>query len=406
MTAAFIIVLLGAGWALFGGLLLVFVGLTFGRGADLARGIAWFFILSGLLVLSLAIGWGVALWVILVFVLLMARAQHLQAERTSLLWMLVVAAEKQIPLGPAVEAVAWEFGGAMARRARQLAGRLARGYTLEQAVSALRALPPESELAIRVGSQTQRLGKALREAIDTRTNFQPLWNTLAGRTYYIAVILFAILATLLFIEIKLEPAFRKIMFDPGIDSPDPQFEWMTILVASMSQNPACRLVVILLQLFFIYGSLAAMGLVPFPWASRRLAAATVLKSLAIAMESGWPITRALLLLQHVYPRWRIRARLRRSLRDVETGIDWRQALRLQGLLKQAEVVLLESAQRAGNLPWACREVGLAIERRFINRCQSLLQATLPWLILFLGILVLFVALSVLIPIATLIRFNI
>jgi type II secretory pathway component PulF len=294
----------------------------------------------------------------------------------------------------------------MARRARQLAGRLARGYTLEQAVSALRALPPESELAIRVGSQTQRLGKALREAIDTRTNFQPLWNTLAGRTYYIAVILFAILATLLFIEIKLEPAFRKIMFDPGIDSPDPQFEWMTILVASMSQNPACRLVVILLQLFFIYGSLAAMGLVPFPWASRRLAAATVLKSLAIAMESGWPITRALLLLQHVYPRWRIRARLRRSLRDVETGIDWRQALRLQGLLKQAEVVLLESAQRAGNLPWACREVGLAIERRFINRCQSLLQATLPWLILFLGILVLFVALSVLIPIATLIRFNI
>jgi len=56
-------------------------------------------------------------------------------------------------------------------------------------------------------------------------------------------------------------------------------------------------------------------------------------------------------------------------------------------------VLLESARRVGNLPWALREAAETSERRLAYRYQVLAQWLLPLLLLAIAAVVFFVAVS-------------
>ena len=68
------------------------------------------------------------------FVLIEGLRARRASQRTALLWLLAVSTERSIPLVPAIEAFAVEQGGLFAARARRLAGWLAAGKSLPDAL--------------------------------------------------------------------------------------------------------------------------------------------------------------------------------------------------------------------------------------------------------------------------------
>src|SRR4051794_6557259 len=74
-------------------------------------------------------------------------------------------------------------------------------------------------------------------------------------------------------------------------------------------------------------------------------------------------------------------------RGVRWGGDWLDVLRAEGLIRAADAAVLDSAQRAGDLAWAFREVAEGAERRLNYRLQALSQALFPAVVLAVGALI-------------------
>jgi type II secretory pathway component PulF len=89
--------------------------------------------------------------------------------------------------------------------------------------------------------------------------------------------------------------------------------------------------------------------------------------------------------------------------ELAAGGDWSASLRRHGLIGKADQAILTAAARAGNLPWAMREVAEGNRRRFAYRTQALLQVFFPAVVVALGIVVLLVAVSVFLPLIGLIQ---
>ena len=110
-------------------------------------------------------------WLALVFYLGAFAFRYRQSQRRALLDLMSRAADRGMPLGAGRSCVR-RVAGALVRRARQGAGRIVGGGPSDgrrplPEIAAL--LPPQSELAARLGETTGALGATLRAA-DTRRN--------------------------------------------------------------------------------------------------------------------------------------------------------------------------------------------------------------------------------------------
>ena len=81
------------------------------------------------------------------------------------MWVLAIAAEKQLPLVPVLDAFADDTQGWWRREVRALAAKLNSGLSLPDALASLPGiLPPEAVVAARLGAESGTLGPALRVA--------------------------------------------------------------------------------------------------------------------------------------------------------------------------------------------------------------------------------------------------
>jgi type II secretory pathway component PulF len=135
----------------------------------------------------------------------------------------------------------------------------------------------------------------------------------------------------------------------------------------------------------------------------RYDASLVLRSLSLLLAQRVPLPQALTLLANVYPRGNVRRRLTQVALDVERGGNWLPAMQRQWLLGPAEVAVLQSAARAGNLPWALEEMGDALMRRLSYRLTLLHQILYPILLLLFSAFVAFVSIALLLPLIALIQ---
>ena len=78
-------------------------------------------------------------------------------------------------------------------------------------------------------------------------------------------------------------------------------------------------------------------------------------------------------------------RLERASSDVRQGRDWCESLEARGLVRAADVPVLRSAERAGNLPWALRTTAESNERRVVNRLQAALHVAFLLVLAGLGL---------------------
>jgi len=240
-------------------------------------------------------------------------------------------------------------------------------------------VPREALVPIRVGQEMGALSAGLRQATAPPGPQQTVWDQLAGQAAYLCLVILWTAGVSVFMMIKIAPAFQKIFADFGADLPAiSRFLIGAIAVLSFP------LALFLLAIFFLFIYIVFRYLGVITWdlpllgrIMRRLHAATVLESLALAAERNQPFTKTIATLARSYPKWSIRWRLQGSLVDVTTGTDWAESLQTRGLISRADRAVLQAAQRVGNLAWALREVADGTRRRTAYRYQAWLQILFP-----------------------------
>jgi len=315
------------------------------------------------------------------------------SRRGALLWVLVIAIERRLPLVPVLEAFAKDSRGIWSTYALQLAAALRSGASLPDALAAIPgAVPNSAVLAARVGAESGTLGPALRIAAETYTVQQDVSYLTPRGTFIYLFVLFAVMINILaFLMMYIIPKFKAIFNDFDTEIPT-----ATNLVIDISDKVAefWPLVVPLMMLMF---AVAAVSFIlgygnyeSWSWLGNivpRLRAPDVLRSLAVVIQAGRPIGSALTSLVGYHPDYSIRKRLALVEKDVQSGADAWTSLLHHKLLRRAEAAVLKSAQHVGNLPWALRNTADRIDRGLRHRFLIVMELLRPVALLAIGVLV-------------------
>jgi protein transport protein HofC len=377
----------------------------------LMRVLGWVLVAMGLLALLeilLGLAFGILFWIVLMVALGAMIARYRRAERNALLWVLSIAAERQMPLVPAVEAFAYEWGGPFGRRSLRLARALRSGVQLPDALDNIRGLTPNSgRVAARVGTEAGCLGPALREAAMARSLQEPVWQALTSRTYYLLLVLFIAQVVTVLMSIQVAPRIGQIAFSFGVELP-----WISQAALDLLRTSllATWLVVALcLQAVFLaYLLLHVLGWLPweFPFLDRftkALDSGLALRSLAWLVERGKPLHTAAAVTARSYPKYWFRRRLGGAVWDMSNGVPWHAALRARRIISQGEAQLLAAAERVGNVPWALRMAADGGERRLLYRLQCAAQVLYPLAILAISLVVGIYALAFFLPLVAIVQ---
>jgi type II secretory pathway component PulF len=352
---------------------------------------------GGIFVFTLVMGAGVIV------------ARRASTRQDSLLWLLAIAAERNMPLAPAAAAFADQYRGLYYRRVMDLAAQLNWGTPLPEALErARKVVSRDAVLLAWVGEAAGLLPKALRLAADTRSSLLSVWTGIAARIAYILVLLLGIQTIAGFILYYIMPKFEAISSDFGLTLPG-----ITKFVISFSLGavkygyvfafvPMAEIVV----LFLLPLSFLSWGNFNVPVFDRLLGrrhTALVLRALSLIVEGGKPIAEGLSVLAGHYPTYWIHRRLRWVETDVRQGVDWIQALLRNRLIRAADAEVLVSAAKVGNLSWALTELASSAERRLATQCQILIQTLFPLVVVMLGMVVFVMAVAYFMPLIQIIQ---
>jgi protein transport protein HofC len=330
------------------------------------------------------------------------------SQQDSLLAILAIAAERGMPLGPAVAAFADQYRGATRARAQRLAKRLNLGALLPQALLQTRkAVPRDATLMAWVGQATGMMARALRLAGSARSAQLSLWLAIASRLSYLLGVLLVMQILVTFIMYFIIPKFEAIFKDFGIGLP-------TVTIYAIEASHFLVKIAPATSIFLLV-ELACLLYIPFSFSGwmnynvpifdrllSRRHTALILRALSLVVEGNVPISTGLSTLAAHYPTWWVRRKLARVERNVERGVDWIDALWRGGLIRSAEAEVLASAASVGNLPWAMRELADTTERRQSTRMRMAVETLFPLTVVLLGIVVSFLALAYFIPLVSLI----
>ena len=136
---------------------------------------------------------------------------------------------------------------------------------------------------------------------------------------------------------------------------------------------------------------------------RRRGTADALRILAVAIEQREALPAVFYRLSREYPSAVVRRKLEPVAANVMDGADWQESICRARIVTPAESALLRAAERAGNLPWALRQIANRRERSVIYRLASAVQVLYPLVILVLGAFVAFIVISLFIPLVTVIH---
>jgi general secretion pathway protein F len=369
--------------------------------------------LLGLFLFLLLVGlmgpFGFILGVIAAFVLVEGVRKHHAGRQYGLLWLLAVSAERSMPLAPAVEAFARERGGLYGRRVNRLAELLNAGVPLPDALDRCgRLLPRFSLPMIRIGWDSGALAPALRQAATVYSLNEPIWMALNGKIAYLLTLPTFGFLLLVFVMIKIIPSFEKIFKDFGTTLP-------AITVTLIKVSTFVVNYWFLLFPFYLFALLTLVHVTmryfgwtdaEMPgtaWFTRRLDSAQILDTLSLVAGQQRPLPEGIAALARSYPKKSIRRRLREAVADIEVGRDWCESLLWHGLIRRPESAILQAAQRAGNLPWALREMADSGRRRLAYRVQAISQVLLPPIVIAMGLVVMFIVVALFVPLISLIQ---
>ena len=278
-------------------------------------------------------------------------------RQNSLLWVLAVSTEQQRPLAPMLEALARdESSYHWSAKLRALVKGLNAGVPLPDALEQVPdLLPPNVVLGIRVGTETGTLPESLNQAAKEFSAEQEAANfTWQGTFLYLAALLYALLSVAGFFMYYIIPKFKKIFEDFGEELPDLTKWIVNVSDAFMEWYGLIVLAGGALLAWLAWRSRYGASSGPMRWllfSHARGQAPVILRILAVVVQAGRPMTGALSTMARHHDSASVRNRLLFVRNEVERGGDVWDEFAEVGLLKTSEARILESAQRAGNLPW-------------------------------------------------------
>jgi type IV pilus assembly protein PilC len=367
----------------------------------------WLLAPHALLMIVAAAIMGILLAVTLVEVV----TQHRAAQRRSVCSLLALFLERRRQLETSLLLSAQTLRGRVGRAAERLFSALSVGVPLATAVrDNPTALPPEAIAYLAAGQTMQVESAALRELSQTdHSEMTVLWRACIDRISYLSCVVLFMFAALTFLMIRIVPEFRSIFQEFDVDLPT-----LTVLAISLSDSFLKHLAVPVGMILFVAMAAASTvgacylldinvlsGLTDRIFRGRRTA--DVLRILAVATEQRRPIAETLYRVAQVYPSSAIRRQVVPAAAAVVAGGGWQDALFRVGVVNSGETALLLSAERAGNLPWALRQVAKRREKRAVYRMATALQILYPAVILLLGGIVAFYVVSLFFPLVKLIN---
>lgn len=324
-------------------------------------------------------------------------------QRQSLLRLIAVATEENLPLALLLESWADDERGVQQRRLYRLVKLLKTGTPLADAVEQIPGVLSDEEiLAIRFGSQSGTLAASVRQLLDTPksvTANRP--SRLRKPAAYILVVSSFTVLMITFFQTKIVPEFEKIMQEFNMEEPAVT-RWSNWLANAFAVY--WWLFALLLFLVLLLASSARPGrwlrntiLGRYFHSVRELRTADVLQKLSLATEAGRPIQGALSTLARYHFDTTMRHQLLYIRNEIEHGADPWQCMASVGLLTQPEAHALDTSVRVGNRPWVLNQLALSKRRRTTRRLERMSELALPAIVLLLGAIVLFQALAIFLP---------
>lgn len=348
---------------------------------------------------------GVFLVVVLLGTAVMCVGRWRDTERRLLLHLLGVAAEREIPLDEAARSFALDRAGEMGARAARLADLISDGRSLPVALRRSRAAPVDGLLAAELGTQLGALPTTLRRGLRTWDEIDVSLRPVLEKLLYLGTVLVLLLACHCFLTLKIWPVFSRLSQEFGGVS-----QIQTKIIVAMAHMGLDYYFVLLPLVVLPYLSLLlsyvgwcprnapGLGYFALPVDRTRL-----LYLLATIVERQSPLPAALSLLRDHFPRRFFRRRLSRSVRQIESGTPWCDALMNHGLLLRSDGAVFHAAERAGNLAWALEQMAERHVRRLTQRIRTAVNIAVPLVVLGLGLLTLFVTWVVVQPLSDIIQ---
>jgi type II secretory pathway component PulF len=331
------------------------------------------------------------------------------AQRHSLLRLIAVAIEQNVPLAPLIENWAEDERGYQRTRLRKLAAALKAGRSLPDAIEEVSGVLQDQDLlAIRFDSQIGTRAAAVRQLL-SRGNPGSLNPTRQIRDdlIYIVEVSFAVLLIVPFLYLKIIPVYQKMMQEFSTEVPA-AFVW-SIGAARVFVGFWWVFAWACLAIGWCLVSTKAGRFVRHSifdrWlrSAREIYSADVLQKLQIASTAGRPIPGALSTLARYYFAPQIRHKLLFVRNEVEQGADVWQSMAAVDLISQPEQRLLKTTDRVGNRSWALGQLAEVKTNRSRRQWSFLAQWMLPALTLLLGFIVLSQALMIFQPLVRMIE---
>ena len=348
-------------------------------------------------------------WLATAGVLVCIRGRDRNLELRALLWNLMIAAERSIPLDAAARAFAAERGGRLGNRAIDLADYLEAGLPLALALQRSgHRCPPAVLLAANLGQQTGQLGPALRQALGRSDEFEVLLRSTTEKLFYLGFLVVFGLGIWTFILLKIMPVFQKIFQEFGLQLPAVTQGIIAASSFAVSSWPLILLLALVVLVFLVGALLYYAGWSPrllpgLGWLWWRADCAVILRWLATAVRQERPLTEMVRLLAGYFPQRSLRRRLEGSAKRIDHGADWCDCLYQAGVIRRPEQAVFQAAARTGNLAWALDEMADSSVRRSAYRLRAFLNVAFPLVVMLYGGGVFAVAAGVLLPLFSLIQ---
>ena len=302
------------------------------------------------------------------------------------------------------------FTGIVGRAYRRLVTSLEQGADLSAAIRVNhQALPRQAQAYAAIDAAIcPQAGPDVQE--DGQSS--GAWQQFLQHALYLGMVGLFMLSVLVYLMISIIPSYQAIFDDFDLDLPAIT-SGLIQCCGFMEGSGPLALLSLALILALLLGLLAVLLIlcdIPVHHAlgdrlffsSHR---ASVLRLLAVTAGRGTPFATDLDRLAHgspSYPSRLVRKRLSAALGALTTGEDWKEALHQGSIIKRADFTLLESAQAACNLPWALRMLADQKMRIMVFRYSALEQICFPWMVLLLGLLVLWICVALFLPLVSLI----
>ncbi len=378
------------------------------RRVDYLRSAGWCLVVLGFISPMLPFG---ILILACLFLAAAVSGGNVRAKQGTLLWLLTILVEKNLPLADEVEALADTFRGGFRTRTKRLAEVLRSGDKLSHALHEIPGLVPQyAVIAADIGEKTENLGPALREAAQRHSDELTSRSSqqLGGLILYWWVVFSVLNSIVGFLMINVIPKFIKIFADFGTPLP-PATETLIDVVIGATDYFYLWAPFVLVPV----GGILVAGLaqligwdrIRVGWFGQfflRMDTPVILRSLGITVGAKQPLEFGVDRIADRHRRGVVRQRLNNVFYAIKGGDDCWEAMRRQRFITKHERALLQAAQRAGNLSWALSELAGTIERRIVHRLRQLSELLQPVLVLFVGLNVLFICLAFFMPIINLI----